>query len=53
MGSQTDIRHVVVPGTFDPVTLGHLDVIERATRFCLTTRDPHESDSSGLPLERS
>ena len=38
MGSQTDIRHVVVPGTFDPVTLGHLDVIERATRFC-----PHVS----------
>ena len=24
------IQHVVVPGTFDPVTLGHLDVIARA-----------------------
>lgn len=23
------IQHVVVPGTFDPVTLGHLDVITR------------------------
>ncbi len=24
------IQHVVVPGTFDPVTLGHIDVIARA-----------------------
>ena len=24
------IQHVVVPGTFDPVTLGHVDVINRA-----------------------
>ncbi len=24
------IQHVVVPGTFDPVTLGHIDVINRA-----------------------
>ena len=24
------IQHVVVPGTFDPVTLGHVDVIDRA-----------------------
>jgi len=29
-----DITHIVVPGTFDPVTLGHLDVIRRATRIC-------------------
>ena len=27
------IDHVVVPGTFDPVTYGHLDVIRRATRI--------------------
>ncbi|MBQ9058027.1 MAG: pantetheine-phosphate adenylyltransferase [Atopobiaceae bacterium] len=26
------ISHVVVPGTFDPVTYGHLDVIRRAKR---------------------
>lgn len=25
--------HVVLPGTYDPVTLGHLDVIERASRL--------------------
>ena len=27
------IDHVVVPGTFDPVTNGHLDVIKRAKRL--------------------
>ena len=32
MGSET-ITHVVVPGTFDPVTLGHIDVIRRARRI--------------------
>jgi pantetheine-phosphate adenylyltransferase len=26
-------RLAVVPGSFDPVTLGHLDVIERAARL--------------------
>ena len=31
--SDTVIRHVVVPGTFDPVTLGHLDVIARTRRM--------------------
>ena len=25
--------HVVVPGTFDPVTLGHMDVIRRARKL--------------------
>lgn len=28
------IRHLVVPGTFDPVTYGHLDVIHRARKIC-------------------
>ena len=32
--SRHDIRRVVVPGTFDPVTLGHMDVITRARRIC-------------------
>jgi pantetheine-phosphate adenylyltransferase len=32
MGERS-IRHVVVPGTYDPVTYGHLDVIERARRL--------------------
>ncbi|MBF0911440.1 MAG: pantetheine-phosphate adenylyltransferase [Atopobiaceae bacterium] len=30
---ETSITHVVVPGTFDPVTNGHLDVIKRASRL--------------------
>ena len=32
MSSET-ITHVVVPGTFDPVTLGHIDVIRRTRRL--------------------
>ena len=28
-----DITHVVVPGTYDPITYGHLDVIMRARRL--------------------
>ena len=31
--SEQTITHVVVPGTFDPVTLGHIDVIRRARRL--------------------
>ena len=27
-----DIRHVLVPGTFDPITYGHIDVVRRARR---------------------
>ncbi|WP_371734487.1 pantetheine-phosphate adenylyltransferase [Collinsella ureilytica] len=27
------IDHVLVPGTFDPITLGHIDVIRRARRL--------------------
>lgn len=32
MANQT-ISHVVLPGTYDPVTLGHLDVIRRTARL--------------------
>ena len=28
-----EISHVVLPGTYDPITLGHLDVIQRAVRL--------------------
>lgn len=28
------MRRVVCPGSFDPVTNGHLDVIQRASRLC-------------------
>lgn len=30
---ESTIRHVVVPGTFDPVTYGHLDVIARSRKM--------------------
>lgn len=29
-----DICHVLVPGTFDPITYGHIDVVRRALRIC-------------------
>ena len=31
--SESTIKHVVVPGTFDPVTYGHLDVIARSRKM--------------------
>ena len=33
MTESSSVSHVVVPGTFDPVTYGHLDVIVRAHRL--------------------
>jgi len=27
------LKMAVYPGTFDPFTLGHLDIVERATRI--------------------
>ncbi len=32
--SMHEIRHLVVPGTYDPVTYGHIDVIRRARMLC-------------------
>ncbi len=28
------MKNAIYPGTFDPLTIGHLDLIERATRIC-------------------
>lgn len=28
------ISHVLVPGTFDPITFGHMDVVRRTLRIC-------------------
>ncbi len=30
---KSEVTHVVLPGTYDPVTLGHLDVIRRSVRL--------------------
>ena len=27
------MKKAVYPGTFDPLTIGHLDIIKRASRF--------------------
>ncbi|MEC8428367.1 MAG: adenylyltransferase/cytidyltransferase family protein, partial [Pseudomonadota bacterium] len=27
------MKHVVYPGTFDPITNGHIDLVERACRL--------------------
>lgn len=32
-GCAERIEHVVVPGTFDPITYGHIDVVRRARRI--------------------
>ena len=29
-------RIAIYPGTFDPLTYGHLDIIERAAGLCLS-----------------
>ena len=29
----SDRRHAIFPGTFDPVTSGHVDLVERAARL--------------------
>jgi pantetheine-phosphate adenylyltransferase len=31
--ASSPMRHCIYPGTFDPITYGHLDVLERATRL--------------------
>lgn len=28
------MKKIVYPGTFDPITIGHLDIIERAAKLC-------------------
>jgi pantetheine-phosphate adenylyltransferase len=32
--TQAKFRTALYPGTFDPMTLGHLDIIKRASRLC-------------------
>jgi len=46
-------RHVLYPGSFDPVTLGHIDILERARElFDLVTVVIAETGKAGLlPIE--
>jgi len=32
--AKAEFRTALYPGTFDPMTLGHLDIIKRASRLC-------------------
>lgn len=34
MNAKTQHRIALYPGTFDPMTLGHLDIMKRASRLC-------------------
>ena len=34
MATKTSRRIALYPGTFDPMTLGHLDILKRASRLC-------------------
>jgi pantetheine-phosphate adenylyltransferase len=48
--------HAIFPGTFDPVTLGHLDVLERArsifARTTLAVASHHDKQQLFTPEER-
>jgi pantetheine-phosphate adenylyltransferase len=50
-------EHAVYPGTFDPVTPGHLDVIERArhlfTRITVLVAVNDDKQPAGTPSERA
>jgi pantetheine-phosphate adenylyltransferase len=50
-------EHAVYPGTFDPVTPGHLDIIERArhlfARVTVLVAVNGDKQPSGPPLERA
>ncbi len=51
------MRLAVCPGSFDPVTLGHLDIISRAARLfdkviVLVSFNPYKSNYSFTPEER-
>ena len=49
-------KHAVYPGTFDPVTPGHLDIIERArhlfAQVTVLVAVNADKQPAGAPLER-
>lgn len=51
------MRIAVCPGSFDPVTLGHIDIINRAAKIfdkviVLVSYNPNKSSASFTPKER-
>jgi pantetheine-phosphate adenylyltransferase len=57
IGGSRPREHAVYPGTFDPVTPGHLDIIERArhlfARVTVLVAVNGDKQPSGPPLERA
>lgn len=52
------MKTLVYPGSFDPITLGHIDIIERASKLCenlivLIAENPHKNPlfTTGEKLE--
>jgi pantetheine-phosphate adenylyltransferase len=46
----TTMRHCIYPGTFDPITCGHLDVLDRAARLFERVTVAIALDSGKAPL---
>jgi pantetheine-phosphate adenylyltransferase len=51
------MKTAIYPGSFDPVTFGHLDIIKRAAKlfdklFVLVCYNPNKSNCSFTPYER-
>lgn len=44
------MKRVVYPGTFDPITNGHIDLVQRATRLCDTVVVAVAANSKKNPL---
>jgi pantetheine-phosphate adenylyltransferase len=44
------MKKAIYPGTFDPITKGHLDVIQRATKVCDSLYVAVAGDSNKKPL---
>jgi len=44
------LRTIIYPGTFDPITLGHIDLVKRATRLFDNVILAVAGDSSKKPL---
>ncbi len=44
------MRHCIYPGTFDPITYGHLDVLARATKLFDTVTVAIALDTTKAPL---
>jgi len=58
MAAASSAHHALFPGTFDPVTFGHLDVVERAARLfervtiaCATHHEKHHLFSTEQRFE--